>query len=138
LCALAILLSEPPAHLATFSVAVTMSKPIDWNLCIICQEISSAELRCPTKCASDRPPVDIYNVFLENVEKFKELDALPVNVDYGEQGTALAFVENNASWHKQCHQKFNNSKLERVKQRLHKKKEIIRTRKLYLRMSIQA
>ncbi len=55
-------------------------------------------------------------------EKFKELDALPVNVDNGEQGTALAFVENNASWHKQCHQKFNNSKLERVKQRLQKRK----------------
>ena len=53
---------------------------------------------------------------MENVKKFKELDALPVNVDYGEQGTALAFVENNASWHKQCHQKFNKSKLERVKQ----------------------
>ncbi len=45
-----------------------------------------------------------------------------MNVDYGEQGTALAFVENSASWHKQCHQKFNNSKLERVKQRLQKRK----------------
>ena len=97
-----------------------MSKHIDWNLCIICQEISSAELRCPTKC--DRPPVDIYNALLENVEKFNELDALPVNVDYGEEGTVLAFVENNASCHEQCHQKFNNSKLESVKQRLQNRK----------------
>lgn len=99
-----------------------MSRPIEWNLCIICQRVSSEELRCPNKFASDRSPAAIYNAFLENVEEFKNLNALPVKVDYGKQGTSETFVQNNALWHKHCHQKFNNSMLERVKLRLKRKR----------------
>ena len=30
------------------------------------------------------------------------------------QGTVESFTHNKASWHKQCHQKFNNSMLHRI------------------------
>ena len=33
---------------------------------------------------------------------------------YRYQGTVPNFVDNNAAWHKQCHQKFNNSKVKRT------------------------
>ena len=59
--------------------------------------------------------MEIYKVFLENLNSFKDLGALPVKVDYGESVIAQVFIQNNASWHKRCHQKFNTSMLERVK-----------------------
>ena len=63
-----------------------MSRPMDWDLCIVCQTVSLEKLRCPAKSASDQTPADVYSAFLENVEKFKDLNALPVDVDYGEHG----------------------------------------------------
>ena len=67
-------------------------------------------MRCPTSNA-----LDVHKNFLRNVEEFQKLNSLPVNVNFGEEGTATNFLDNKASWHKQCHQKFNNSKLERAK-----------------------
>ena len=51
---------------------------------------------------------------LYNVEEFRKLECLPVKINFGNQGTVQSFVDNNAAWHKQCHQKFNNSKLKRM------------------------
>ena len=54
------------------------------------------------------------SAFLSNVEEFRKLDCLPVSVKFGIQGTSEQFVHNKASWHKQCHQKFNTSMLKRM------------------------
>ncbi len=102
-----------------------MSKPMNWDLCIVCQKNSSEKLRCPAHCASDQAPADVYSAFLQNVENFRELNALPVDVNFGEHGTVQAFVQHSASWHKQCHQKFNNSMLERARQRLMRKRKSV-------------
>ena len=82
---------------------------IDWNLCVICQKTSSEGLRYPLRNCSD-----VYSSFLSNVEELRELDSWPINVNYGNQGTVESFTHNKASWHKQCHQKFNSSMLHRV------------------------
>ena len=52
----------------------------------------------------------MYSAFY-NVEEFRKLECLPVKINFGNQGTVQNCVDNNAAWHKQCHQKFNNSKL---------------------------
>ena len=70
-----------------------MSRPMDWDLCIVCQTVSSEKLRCSAKSASDQTPADVYSAFLQNVEKFKDLNALPIDVDNGEHGA----VQHNAS-----------------------------------------
>ena len=101
-----------PNHLRPKENSFALSIPMDWDLCIVCQELSSEKLHCPAKSALDQAPADVYSAFIDNVMKFKDLNALPVDVDYGEHGTVQAFVQHNASWHKQCHQKFNNSMLE--------------------------
>lgn len=85
-----------------------MSGRVNWTLCVICQKKTSEELRCPLI-----NPLDVYNAFVKNMEEFKKLDCLPVDIDLKEDGHAL--MENHAKWHKQCHQKFNNAKLERAK-----------------------
>ena len=60
---------------------------IDWNLCVICQKTSSEGLCCPLRNTSD-----VYSSFLSNVEEFRELDSLPVNVNFGNQGTVESFT----------------------------------------------
>ena len=81
----------------------------DWKLCVLCQKKTSEDLRCPIHNISD-----VYSAFLNNVEEFRKLECLPVNINYGDLGTVQNFVNNNAACHKQCHQKFNNSKLKRM------------------------
>ena len=82
---------------------------IDWKLCIICQKKNSENLRCPVRNQSD-----VYGALLNNVEEFRKLTALPVSINFGTQGTVEVFLEKKASWHRSCHQKFNNSMLKRV------------------------
>lgn len=81
---------------------------MNWTLCVICQKKTLEELRCPIT-----NPLDVYNAFVKNVEEFNKIDSLPVDIDLQEDG--LALMENHAKWHKQCHQKFNNAKLDRAK-----------------------
>lgn len=98
---------------------------MDWNLCVICQTKSSEELRCPIRLSFDanRPPLNIYTAFLNNVQEFRKLDSLPVPIYFGEEVTAQEFMERKASWHKHCHQKFNSSMLERVKHKESRKRK---------------
>ena len=86
------------------------------------QTKSSEELRCPTRSAK-RPPLDVYATFLSNVQEFQKLDSLPVKLNFDDQATAQIFLENNASWHKQCHQKFNSSMLESAKLKSKRKRK---------------
>ena len=81
---------------------------IDWKLCVICQKKTSEDLRCPIHNISD-----VYSAFY-NVDEFRKLENLPVKINFGNQGTVQNFVDNKAAWHKQCHQKFNISKLKRM------------------------
>ena len=81
---------------------------IDWKLCDICQKKTSEDLRCPIHNISD-----VYSAFY-NAEEFRKLECLPIKINFGNQGTVQNCVDNNAAWHKQCHQKFNNSKLKRM------------------------
>ena len=55
------------------------------------------------------------------MEEFKKIDSLPEEIDLQEDG--LTLLENHAKWHKQCHQKFNNAKLERAKLKRQRKEK---------------
>ena len=94
-----------------------MSETIDWNLCIICQETTTEELRCPID-----DPLAVYNAFIKNVEEFKKINSLPIEIDFRVGGSTL--LQNHAKWHKQCHQKFNNTKLEHAKLKRQRKGEV--------------
>ena len=50
---------------------------------------------------------------------FRKLDQLPVPLEHlKDTCTAKEFEENKASWHKSCHRKFDQDKLERVRKRV--------------------
>ena len=72
----------------------------------------------------------MYSAFLSNVEQFRELGCLPINVNFGNQGTVESLTYNKASWHKQCHQKFNSSMLHRMQLKQKSESAEINWRKL--------
>ena len=72
--------------------AIAMSNPINWNLCIICQKLTTEELCCPTKCASDRSPADCLMLFFIIIQGS---GCISVKVDYGGYRTAQILVQND-------------------------------------------
>ena len=65
------------------------------------------ELRCPF-----RDHLEVYSAYV-GCRRVQENDSLPAQVHFPEEGSAL--LENQLKWHKQCHLKFNNTRLEREK-----------------------
>ena len=99
-------------HCICFVFTIYFQFIMDWTASIICQQATPENLSCP-QTRHNYDAATVCNAFLQNVEGFCKINALPVNVHYGGKGTAEHFVRNKASWHRSCHQKFNKSKLER-------------------------
>ena len=95
---------------------------MDWTSCIICQKTTS-ELTCPINNRR-YDSMNVYEDFLENVEEFRKLDEIPIEIEHCQAFAAEHFVKNRASWHRSCNQKFNNSKLERVRTRKRKLEKV--------------
>ena len=97
---------------------------MDWTLCAICQKSTSEPLSCPQHSANRYDPLNVYKGFIENVVEFEKLNVLSVKCSIGLAGASDRSVEscmvNKASWHRLCHQKFNNSKLQRENNRKRK------------------
>ena len=89
---------------------------IDWSKCIICQEKTSESLKCPLdSCGKDGDK--FYSSFLENLEKFRRISALPTKIFFENGLTADDLPAHHAPWHKSCHLKYSTSKLTRAKKR---------------------
>ena len=74
---------------------------MDWNSCIICRK-SDGDLRCPVDSLQNNA-FDVCNKFLEAVEEFCNLDALPINVKFKGENLSELFYQHKAKWHKSCH-----------------------------------
>ena len=94
----------------------------DWNLCVICQGISSTDNPvCPGQ--SKRKDVGIgYTSLAKILIKFNELNLLPKTLQLNRinkwEGVETALISNNAKWHKSCKLQFNNKKFERAQKRI--------------------
>ncbi len=89
---------------------------MDWNHCIICQQDTTEPLKCPLHSPASSK-TDAYESFLTNVEQFKAINALPTSIYFGSEETPASFSRHVASWHKSCHLKYNNSKLNKAQKR---------------------
>ena len=92
----------------------------DWNKCVLCQTITPERLQCPTE--SKRHDVGVgYSTIASRIRRFNDLHELPMPLELGRlddgNGIEATFHENNARWHKSCHTKFNNTKLQRAEKR---------------------
>ena len=90
----------------------------DWEKCCLCQTKTNEELRPrPTYSIN----IDSYRVIASNVPHFLALNCMPLKIDPARldegDGIENTLRKNNAKYHKNCYQLFNNSKLERAKKR---------------------
>jgi len=85
---------------------------MDWSKCFICGKVGGEDLRCPLDSPQGNG-CSIYCNFLEAVEAFQKIDALPVSLS-NEILKIELLVENRAKWHKSCYLKFNKTKLQRA------------------------
>ena len=92
----------------------------DWTLCILCQTETNEALQCPAESCCKDVVID-YSTFSENLQKFPELQELPMDKNINrlnEGGGIVSTLEHNkAKWHKSCHIKFNSPKLKRAEKR---------------------
>ena len=99
-------------------IGETESINIDWDSCIICQHQSNEALKCPLKGPGDGDKSGPYQSFLTRVSLFQELELLPMPLSHITDHTAVDdLVAHEAKWHKSCHNKLSNDKLERAKKR---------------------
>ena len=81
---------------------------------VLSGKAGSEDLRCPVDSLQSNGQ-EIYARFLEAVEGFKEMNAMPVKLEYTDaQLTYDNMVQNHAKWYKSCYLKFNKTKLQRV------------------------
>ncbi len=84
---------------------MTNSEVIDWTLCIVCQQQTPEALKCPLKAEWAGDKSKVYASFLANVKEFKDMNQLPVTLNFEQDLDQL--VNNQAKWHKSCHMKFS-------------------------------
>ena len=87
---------------------------MDWSVCIICGTEIGELLKRPIDSLQKDSGLEVHATFLQNVGKFEELDALPVKVYLSREITPELLLKCWAAWHKSCHLKSSNSKLELV------------------------
>ena len=109
-------LEEPPGELDSRTPAT----PTNWNQCFICQTVTDEPLKCPAD--SKRKNLGAgYVTFAQNVERFQDLNSLPVQFDIQglDDGTGIAdtLLSHRASWHDSCRTKFNSTQLKRAEKR---------------------
>ena len=81
---------------------------------------------------------NVYQTFLQNVEGFRNLEALPVDLNFGPEFTADLFLDVKAKWHHSCHQKFTASRLQQAKDRKRKQDEDEGNLRCLKRQSLEA
>ena len=95
---------------------------INWDKSIICHQDKPEPLKCLLASLGADSEGLYSSFFLENVEEFRRIDALPTNVYFGDDISADDFKSHHASWHKSCHLQYSTSKLI---QATHKRKSTV-------------
>lgn len=85
---------------------------------MICQKATKEALKCPLNALGSANPMTPYQTFLERSALFRELNSMPVPLAHLEEKlTSEDLARNKASWHKSCHKKFDQDKLDRAKRK---------------------
>ena len=88
---------------------------MDWTLCVICQQTTSEHIKCPLNAPGSGEKSVPYESFLNCANAFRELNQLPVPLAEGI--TVNDLTMNKGVWHKSCHFKFSQDRLERAKRK---------------------
>ncbi|EDO35715.1 predicted protein [Nematostella vectensis] len=90
----------------------------DWSLCVICQQPGKEKLQCPADSTREDKGAG-YKTLGDNLERFAELDCLPISLSRLNDGDgfALTLLKNTARFHHSCCNRYNSTKLKRAQKR---------------------
>ena len=89
-------------------------------MCIICQQKTPEALKCPLNAWGRGDKSKVYASFLTNVSEFKQLNQLLVLLNSEEDMEVdQPVIIYQVKWHKSCHLKFCDGKLQRARKREH-------------------
>ena len=94
------------------------------EFCLIFQEDKPESLKCPLDSLQEGAGREAYQSFLNNVVEFRKLGALSVEWKLEEETSVEELCSKRAVWHISCCLKFTNSKLERVQNKLKRKRTL--------------
>lgn len=108
----------------TMPVPTKQLPPLDWELCVLCQDDTPEPLQCPA--SSKRTDTGAgYKSLTANLVQFNELGEFAQCVDLRRldegQGILATLTVHRAKLHKSCKDKYNNTKLQRALKRRHSK-----------------
>ena len=98
----------------------------NWNLCVLCQDDTTAALECPAK--SKRAVVRSgYKSLAKHLIQFQSLGHMPMAIDVRRiddgDGFEATMTRHQASWHKTCRLKFNQTKFDRLNEKFLQEKD---------------
>ena len=76
---------------------------MDWTPCVACQQKTAEVLKCSLKAAHARGKSETYASFLNNVNEFRDLNQLPVELNFDGVMDVDQLVRQEAKWHKCYH-----------------------------------
>lgn len=100
-----------------------MSLPLDYSLCILCQEFKKEKLLDLQSGVS----IKNYEILESILTKFNNVTDLPCHIKQLINSGCMAnnLFQNQAQWHKTCRVKYNNSSLEKLCRNLKGKENIV-------------
>ena len=91
-----------------------IARDTNWELCVLCQEDTGAALQRPVNSRR----ASGYTSLAAHLAKFFELGHKPMNIDIARLdnggGIEATLMRHSARWHKACHLKVNQTKLDRL------------------------
>lgn len=86
---------------------VKLLDDINWDRCIICQQVTADTLVTPTECG--------YNSLAQNLNDYAEFNSLPTHLRL--ENLLHTLTTHAARYHRFCRTRFNNQKIQRLSQR---------------------
>ena len=104
---------------------ISITGKINRDLCILYQE-NGTGLQCPYAVKNNKASVGSgYKTLVEQLTNFSELGHMPIDVDIKQlddgDGIEAMLMRHHVGWHKTCHLKFSQIKLEQLQKKLKKK-----------------
>jgi len=102
--------------------SVKSDTPINWEICVICQNDTNERLKCPAD--SSRPDRYAgYESFTNILPAFCDANLLTpgLNVEHLDEGDGIltTLITHRAKWHQSCRLHYYNTQLERAQKRMH-------------------
>ena len=96
----------------------------NWDICVLCQEVTDEPLQCPLRNTKKQSVGSGYVSLAEDLARFRTLQHMPMDLNLerlnDEDGIESTLRRHKAGWHKSCRLKFNKRAYDVLSQKLNR------------------